>query len=181
MVSVAKPFWEKPLASLTPSEWERLCDGCGRCCLVKLEDEDSGEIHHTSVACRLLDHHSCRCSAYKGRKRLVPECVRLTLTRLAGISWLPPSCAYRLRLEGKPLPSWHHLLTGDPESVHKAGNVRQGAGGGERAGYRGGRPASLYPPLAQVLAQAGSLTVWRRAGLFANFGFRSSRVQEAAL
>jgi uncharacterized cysteine cluster protein YcgN (CxxCxxCC family) len=121
MVSVAKPFWEKSLASLTPSEWERLCDGCGRCCLVKLEDEDSGEIHHTSVACRLLDHHSCRCSEYKGRKRLVPECVRLTLTRLARISWLPPSCSYRLRLEGKPLPSWHHLLTGDPESIHKAG------------------------------------------------------------
>ncbi|MFY9656524.1 MAG: YcgN family cysteine cluster protein [Methylocystis sp.] len=121
MVADSKRFWEKPLASLTPSEWERLCDGCGRCCLVKLEDEDSGEIHHTGVACRLLDHHSCRCSRYRGRKRLVPECVRLTPARLAGISWLPPSCSYRLRLEGKPLPSWHHLLTGDPESIHNVG------------------------------------------------------------
>ena len=117
----SRRFWEKPLSSLTRSEWERLCDGCGRCCLVKLEDEDSGEIYHTSVACRLLDHRSCRCSHYTGRKSLVPDCMRLTLTKLAEIQWLPPSCSYRLRFEGKPLPPWHHLLTGDPESVHKVG------------------------------------------------------------
>jgi len=114
-------FWEKPLASLTRSEWEKLCDGCGRCCLVKLEDEDSGEIHHTSVACRLLDTRSCRCSQYEGRRSLVPDCIRLTLARLAKIRWLPPSCSYRLRLEGKDLPPWHHLLTGDPDGVHKVG------------------------------------------------------------
>jgi len=121
MSADAGPFWEKPLSSLTRSEWEKLCDGCGRCCLVKLEDEDSGEIHHTSVACRLLDLRSCRCSQYEGRKSQVPDCIRLTLARLAKIQWLPPSCAYRLRFEGKELPSWHHLLTGDPGGVHKVG------------------------------------------------------------
>lgn len=117
----ARRFWEKPLSSLTRSEWERLCDGCGRCCLIKLEDEDSGEIYHTSVGCRLLDLRSCRCSHYESRKSVVPDCVRLTLARLSKIRWLPPSCAYRLRFEGKALPPWHHLLTGDPESVHRAG------------------------------------------------------------
>jgi len=116
-----KPFWERPLSTLTRSEWERLCDACGRCCLVKLEDEDSGEVYHTSVACRLLDHQSCRCSQYVGRKSLVSDCVRLTPARLARIQWLPPSCSYRLRFEGKALPPWHPLLTGDPESVHKVG------------------------------------------------------------
>ncbi|ARN80549.1 YcgN family cysteine cluster protein [Methylocystis bryophila] len=121
MSADSRPFWEKPLSSLTRSEWERLCDGCGRCCLIKLEDEDSGEIHHTSVACRLLDHRSCRCSHYEGRKSLVPDCMRLTLAKLAKIRWLPPSCSYRLRFEDKPLPPWHHLLTGDPDSVHKVG------------------------------------------------------------
>ena len=121
MSADSRRFWEKPLSSLTRSEWEKLCDGCGRCCLVKLEDEDSGDIHHTSVACQLLDTRSCRCSHYEGRRALVPDCVRLTLARLAKIRWLPPSCSYRLRLEGKPLPPWHPLLTGDPESVHKVG------------------------------------------------------------
>ena len=121
MSAKARPFWEKPLESLSPSEWEQLCDGCGRCCLIKLEDEDTGEIHHTSVACRLLDRRSCRCSHYRGRKRIVPDCVRLTLARLSKIRWLPPSCAYRLRFEGRALPTWHPLLTGDPNSVHQAG------------------------------------------------------------
>jgi uncharacterized protein len=121
MATRSERFWEKPLSALTRSEWEQLCDGCGRCCLVKLEDEDNGKIHYTSVACKLLDEHSCRCAQYTGRKSLVPDCVRLTPTRLSQIQWLPPSCAYRLRLEGKDLPPWHHLLTGDPEGVHKAG------------------------------------------------------------
>jgi hypothetical protein len=114
------PFWTKPLAELTRAEWEKLCDGCGRCCLVKLEDEDTGVIHHTSVACKLLDLESCRCGDYRKRKKIVPDCVRLTLDKLAEIPWLPPTCAYRLRFEGKDLPSWHPLLTGDPDSVHRA-------------------------------------------------------------
>lgn len=115
------PFWEKPLDALTRPEWERLCDGCGRCCLVKLEDEDTGAIYTTSVACRLLDADSCRCGDYRNRKTLVPDCVRLTLARLRGIKWLPPTCAYVLRLAGKPLPPWHPLISGDPTSVHRAG------------------------------------------------------------
>ena len=115
------PFWTKPLAELSRKEWELLCDGCGRCCLVKLEDEDTGVIHHTSVACKLLDQHSCRCGDYVKRKRIVPDCVRLTLTRLAEIRWLPPSCAYRLRYEGKDLPDWHPLLSKDADTVHRAG------------------------------------------------------------
>jgi uncharacterized cysteine cluster protein YcgN (CxxCxxCC family) len=122
----AAPFWKRPLAELTRAQWEKLCDGCGRCCLIKLEDEDTGEIHHTSVACALLDRHSCRCSDYPARKKQVPDCVRLTLARLAKIRWLPPSCAYRLRFEGKELPAWHPLLTGDERSVHRAGVSAQG-------------------------------------------------------
>ncbi|HYA80414.1 MAG TPA: YcgN family cysteine cluster protein [Methylocystis sp.] len=120
------PFWSKPLGELTRKEWEALCDGCGRCCLVKLEDEDTGAIHHTSVACKLLDRQSCRCGDYAARKKIVPDCVRLTLARLAKIRWLPPSCAYRLRLEGKDLPDWHPLISGDPETVHRAGVSVQG-------------------------------------------------------
>lgn len=114
-------FWEKPLDRLTRAEWERLCDGCGRCCLVKLENEDTGTIHHTSVACKLLDQQSCRCGDYPGRKKIVPDCVRLTAKKLATIDWLPPSCAYRLRAEDKPLPDWHPLISGDADSVHRSG------------------------------------------------------------
>ncbi len=122
----AAPFWEKPLEDLTRAQWEKLCDGCGRCCLIKLEDEDTGAIHHTSVACKLLDQGTCRCGDYAGRKKIVPDCVRLTLEKLSQIKWLPPTCAYRLRFEGKSLPSWHPLLSGDPESVHRAGVSVQG-------------------------------------------------------
>jgi len=122
----AAPFWEKPLEDLTRAQWEKLCDGCGRCCLIKLEDEDTGAIHHTSVACKLLDQGSCRCGDYAGRKKIVPDCVRLTLEKLSKIKWLPPTCAYRLRFEGKSLPSWHPLLSGDPDSVHRAGVSVQG-------------------------------------------------------
>ncbi|WP_363346172.1 YcgN family cysteine cluster protein [Methylocystis echinoides] len=119
--SGAAPFWEKPLSELTRSEWEKLCDGCGRCCLVKLEDEDTGAIHHTSIACKMLDHESCLCSDYRNRRAHVPDCIRLTLTKLQEIAWLPPTCAYVLRNDGKPLPPWHPLISGDPESVHRAG------------------------------------------------------------
>ncbi len=118
---VAAPFWEKPIEELSRGEWEQLCDRCGRCCLIKLEDEDTGAIHHTSVACKLLDKSSCRCGDYSGRKKIVPDCVRLTLDKLAKINWLPPSCAYKLRFENKVLPPWHPLLSGDCASVHHAG------------------------------------------------------------
>lgn len=116
-----EPFWEKPLSALTRAEWEKLCDGCGRCCLVKLEDEDTGAIHHTSVACKLLDQESCRCRDYSNRRKFVPDCVRLTPKKVSEIPWLPPTCAYALRAQGKPLHAWHPLISGDPQSVHEAG------------------------------------------------------------
>ncbi len=115
------PVWERPLSSLDRSEWESLCDGCGKCCLHKIEDDFTGEIQATNVACRLLDRHSCRCSNYRARRAFVPDCIRLDAGNVERFQWLPSTCAYRLRAEGKPLPDWHPLLTGDPESVHKAG------------------------------------------------------------
>lgn len=115
------PFWRKPLAQMTRSEWEALCDGCGRCCLVKLEDEDTGDIHFTNISCRLLDTGSCRCSDYPRRKAKVPDCVKLTPARVRDISWLPPTCAYRLVDEGRDLPWWHYLVSGSRETVHEAG------------------------------------------------------------
>ena len=114
-------FWELPLDALTKPEWEALCDGCGQCCLHKCEDEDTGAIYPTNVACRLLDIHAARCSDYKRRKSRVPDCVRLTPTLALTLPWLPATCAYRLRADDQPLPEWHYLLTGDPETVHTAG------------------------------------------------------------
>jgi len=120
------PFWEKPLAALDRAEWEALCDGCGKCCLHKVEDAATGEIIATNVACKLLDRHSCRCSNYRGRLALVPDCIRLTAGKMAGLPWLPSTCAYRLRAEGKTLPDWHYLISGDRESVHRAGMSARG-------------------------------------------------------
>ena len=117
----AKPFWEKPLAALDRGQWEALCDGCGRCCLHKLEDEDSGELYPTNVACRLLDRRAGRCRDYKSRKTLVADCVTLDRGRLGALDWLPETCAYRLRADGKPLPDWHYLVSGSRETVHDAG------------------------------------------------------------
>jgi uncharacterized cysteine cluster protein YcgN (CxxCxxCC family) len=118
---MSAPFWEKPLEQLDRAEWEALCDGCGKCCLHKIEDEISGEVHATNVACRLLDRHSCRCSNYKGRRAFVPDCIRLTVDKVAKLDWLPQTCAYRLRAAGKPLPQWHYLVCGDREEIHRAG------------------------------------------------------------
>ncbi|MDA8049265.1 MAG: YcgN family cysteine cluster protein [Rhodospirillales bacterium] len=116
------PFWKrKSLAEMSNAEWESLCDGCGRCCLHKLRDEETGALAFTNVACRLLDTKTCRCTDYTHRHREVPDCVRLTPEALAEIDWLPPSCAYRRLAEGRDLPPWHPLLTGDPGSVHRAG------------------------------------------------------------
>jgi uncharacterized protein len=113
-------FWEKPVAELSRPEWEALCDGCGKCCLNKVEDEDTGEIHPTNVACKLLDLHSGLCSSYRGRFAIVPDCIRLTPNRVERLSWLPSTCAYRLRAAGQPLPEWHYLVCGDREAVHSA-------------------------------------------------------------
>lgn len=114
-------FWELPLGELSRAEWEALCDGCGRCCLHKIEDEDSGEISHTNVACRLLDPGTARCTDYRNRKAFVPDCLRLTPRIVQEIAWLPPTCAYRLRADGDPLPAWHYLVCGDREAVKQAG------------------------------------------------------------
>lgn len=120
-------FWEDtPLAKLDRAQWEALCDGCGKCCVHKLEDEETGELHPTNVACRLLDRRMGRCSDYRHRHAYVSECVRLNANNVAGIEWLPSTCAYRLRAEGKPLPDWHYLVSGDPESVHAAGQSTRG-------------------------------------------------------
>jgi uncharacterized cysteine cluster protein YcgN (CxxCxxCC family) len=114
-------FWEKPLAELDRAEWEALCDGCGKCCLHKVEDETTGKVYPTNVACRLLDRETARCTNYRGRKAFVPDCIRLSAASIGSYGWLPSTCAYRLRAEGKPLPEWHYLLCGDREAVHRAG------------------------------------------------------------
>ena len=120
-------FWEqKPLAAMTRAEWESLCDGCGKCCLHKLEDEDTGDIYPTNVACRLLDRKAGLCRDYANRRRYVPDCVRLTVAKLARLEWLPSTCAYRLLGEGKPLPDWHYLVSGSREAVHEAGESVRG-------------------------------------------------------
>ncbi|WP_265528173.1 YcgN family cysteine cluster protein [Sphingomicrobium marinum] len=116
-----KPFWEKPLAALDAGEWEALCDGCGRCCMHKAEDADTGAYYATDIACRMLDLETIRCRDYPDRKRHVPDCVTLTKASVDGLGWLPATCAYRLRAEGKPLRDWHYLISGDPQSVHHAG------------------------------------------------------------
>ena len=106
---------------MSPTEWESLCDGCGRCCLIKLEDEDTGEVLHTDIGCTLLDGVACRCRDYARRQKKVPDCVRLTPEAVRSIAWLPPTCAYRLVRDGLPLYAWHHLVSGDRSTVHKAG------------------------------------------------------------
>ncbi len=121
MGSLRQRFWELPLGDLTRAEWEALCDGCGRCCLHKIEDADTAEIIDTNVACRLLDTDTARCKDYRNRKAFVPDCLRLTPTIVAGINWLPQTCAYRLRQEGKPLFDWHYLISGDHDTVRRAG------------------------------------------------------------
>ncbi|MEP1535213.1 MAG: YcgN family cysteine cluster protein [Paracoccaceae bacterium] len=119
----APKFWErKRLEQLNEAEWEALCDGCGKCCLNKLEDEDSGEVALTRVACRLLDDSSCQCAHYETRKQFVPDCIQLSATTISQhMYWLPSTCAYRLLYEGRPLYDWHPLISGTIDTVHAAG------------------------------------------------------------
>ena len=114
-------FWERPLATLDRAEWEALCDGCGQCCLHKVEDEDTGRVWPTNVACKLLDLSTARCADYANRRAFVPDCLRLTRGNVGGFNWLPKTCAYRLRAAGEALPAWHYLLCGDREAVRRAG------------------------------------------------------------
>lgn len=120
-VTAPERFWELPLDQLDREQWEALCDGCGQCCLHKVEDADSGEIFRTNVACKLLDTGTARCKDYRHRHAFVPDCLRLTARNAGSLDWLPDTCAYRLRADGKPLPDWHYLVCGDREAVRRAG------------------------------------------------------------
>ena len=127
MTDLRPKFWTLPLAKLTPTEWEALCDGCGKCCLNKLEDEDTGEVDLTRVSCRLLDGSTCLCSKYALRRQYVPECIQLTPKTLEdNMYWLPKTCGYRLVSEGRDLFDWHPLISGNAESVHAAGVSMRG-------------------------------------------------------
>lgn len=118
----APRFWEsKSLEEMNTQEWESLCDGCARCCLLKLEDDETAEVVYTRVVCHLLDSQRCRCRKYEQRHALVPDCVVLTAAEARSFTWLPQSCAYRTLAEGRPLAEWHPLVSGDPKSVHRAG------------------------------------------------------------
>jgi len=119
----SEQFWKhKTLSEMTSEEWESLCDGCGKCCVLKLEDADTGRIYYTDVGCKLLDCDNSRCKDYAGRKAVVPDCVVLSPENLDTLSWMPMTCAYRLLNEGEDLPQWHPLITGDPDSPRKAGH-----------------------------------------------------------
>ncbi len=126
-MSTRQPFWKrKTLEQLSREEWESLCDHCGRCCLVKLEEEDTGAIHYTRVACALYDCEHGGCTAYAARHEHMPDCLRLTPKSVREIPWLPETCAYRRLAEGRDLPDWHPLITGDPDSTRKAGMAIRG-------------------------------------------------------
>ncbi|MCI0598960.1 MAG: YcgN family cysteine cluster protein [Beijerinckiaceae bacterium] len=153
------PFWrQKKLQELTPREWESLCDGCGRCCLVKLEDEDNGQVYFTNIACKLLDVNSCRCADYAHRSRRVRDCIRLSPEKVQSLSWLPPTCAYRLVAEGRDLPWWHPLVSGSESTVHEAGvsvrgrvevsekQVRPGDYAQHIVAWPGRKPRARRPP-----------------------------------
>lgn len=117
-----EPFWRrKSLAEMTTPEWESLCDGCGLCCLVRFEEEDTGEIIPTRVHCKLFDPQRCTCTDYANRKAHVPDCIKLTPHNIEALQWMPKSCAYRRLHEGRDLADWHPLVSGDPETVHRAG------------------------------------------------------------
>ena len=114
------PEWlDKPLSELSPAQWEALCDGCGKCCMAKLQDADSGKVYYTNVACKLFDHQTCRCTDYSHRTVRVPECVQISMQNVEVFAWLPKTCAYRLRFESKPLLKWHPLIAGHSDQMHQ--------------------------------------------------------------
>ena len=122
------PFWKtKNMAEMSPSEWESLCDNCGKCCCIRLEDEVTGDIYITDVACKLFDPASCKCTDYANRSKKVPDCVTLTKDNVAQLKWMPRTCAYRLVSEGKDLPDYHHLISGSRETIHQVGMSVQDA------------------------------------------------------
>ncbi len=122
------PFWKtKNMAEMSPSEWESLCDNCGKCCCIRLEDEDTGDIYITDVACKLFDPQTCKCTDYPKRSQKVPDCVTLTKDNVDQLHWMPRTCAYRLVSEGKDLPDYHHLISGSRETIHEVGMSVQNA------------------------------------------------------
>lgn len=122
------PFWKtKNMAEMSRNEWESLCDGCGKCCCIRLEDDDTGQIYITDVACKLFDPNRCQCTDYKNRSVLVPDCVTLSPVNVGQLHWMPKTCAYRLISEGKNLPEYHHLVSGSRETIHEMGMSVQNA------------------------------------------------------
>lgn len=121
MTDTPQPWWHKPLNDLSHEQWEALCDGCGKCCMAKLQDEDTLKVYYTNVACQQFDAETCRCSDYAHRIEKVPDCVQLTQKNIQDFDYLPSTCAYRLRAHGQALPAWHPLMTDDHASVHSAG------------------------------------------------------------
>ena len=121
--TIRKNFWKKyPLDEFNKVEWENLCDGCGKCCLIKLENERTTDVHYTKIACRLFDDETCKCGNYEVRQKLVSSCILLTKETIKdSCKWMPKTCAYRLIHEGKDLEPWHHLVSGNTETVHEAG------------------------------------------------------------
>ncbi len=116
------PFWKrKSLAEMSDAEWESLCDGCGKCCLLKLQDIDTEAVEYTNIACRLLDQHACACTRYPERQRFVPDCIVLSPDNITSLGWMPSTCAYRLIAEGRELPNWHHLVCGNRDMIHEVG------------------------------------------------------------
>jgi uncharacterized cysteine cluster protein YcgN (CxxCxxCC family) len=121
-VDQSNSFWKsKSFSEMTSTEWESLCDGCAKCCLVKLQDEETDEVAYTNVACRFLNTKTCQCKEYEKRIELVPLCTKLTPERVDEFFWLPETCAYRLVAEGKDLPKWHHLISGSKSTIHAQG------------------------------------------------------------
>lgn len=122
------PFWKtKNMAEMSPSEWESLCDNCGKCCCIRLEDDITGDIYITDVACKLFDPATCRCTDYANRSQKVPDCVTLTKDNVEQLNWMPQTCAYRLVSEGKDLPDYHHLVSGSKDTIHEVGMSVQDA------------------------------------------------------